>query len=77
MKVSGPRFLALATVNLILDPLPDLPFADEESVRVNGTPTRWRVTEITADSFRWLGDVLDADGQTWRPEAEFPGRRRR
>jgi hypothetical protein len=45
--------------------------------RANGTPTRWTFTEITPDSFRWLGDALDADGQTWRREGEFRARRRR
>jgi hypothetical protein len=45
--------------------------------RANGTPTRWTFTEITPDSFRWLGDALDADGHTWRREAEFLARRRR
>lgn len=45
--------------------------------RANGTPTRWMFTEITPDSFRWLGDALDADGKTWRREGEFKARRRR
>jgi hypothetical protein len=44
--------------------------------RANGTATRWRFTEITPDSFRWLGDALDADGNTWTLEAEFRARRR-
>ena len=45
--------------------------------RANGTPTRWTFTEITPDSFRWLGDALEPDGKTWRLEAEFRARRRR
>jgi hypothetical protein len=44
--------------------------------RANGTPTRWSFTEITADSFRWLGDVLEPDGKTWKREGEFRARRR-
>jgi hypothetical protein len=43
--------------------------------RPDGTPTRWRFTEITGDSFRWLGEALQADGQTWRLEGEFRARR--
>jgi hypothetical protein len=38
-------------------------------------PTRWRFTEITSDSFHWLGDALQPDGQTWQLEAEFRARR--
>ena len=45
--------------------------------RPNGTPTRWRFTEITPDSFRWLGDALDVDGTTWKLEGEFRASRRR
>src|SRR5262245_24674776 len=45
--------------------------------RANGTPTRWMFTEITPDSFRWLGDALEPDGKTWKLEAEFRARRRR
>jgi DNA/RNA-binding domain of Phe-tRNA-synthetase-like protein len=44
-------------------------------IRSNGTPTRWTFAEITKDSFRWLGDALDPDGKTWRPESEFRARR--
>lgn len=44
-------------------------------VRPNGTPTRWRFTEITHDSFHWLGDALDTDGKTWKLEAEFRAKR--
>jgi hypothetical protein len=43
--------------------------------RLDGTPTRWRFTEITADSFHWIGEVLDLDGKTWKLEGEFRARR--
>lgn len=43
--------------------------------RADGTPTRWRFTEITADSFHWIGEALNPDGQTWRLEGEFRARR--
>jgi len=37
----------------------------------NGTPIRWIFTEITRDSFRWTGEVLEVDGKTWKVEGEF------
>jgi hypothetical protein len=40
-------------------------------VRADGTPTRWRFTEITVDSFHWLGESLAVDGETWNLEGEF------
>jgi hypothetical protein len=43
--------------------------------RLDGTPTRWRFTEITGDSFHWIGESLDPDGQTWRLEGEFRAKR--
>jgi hypothetical protein len=43
--------------------------------RIDGTPTRWRFTEITPDSFLWLGEALDPDGKTWKLEGEFRARR--
>ena len=43
----------------------------------NGTPIRWSFTEITPNSFRWIGEALEPDGKTWRLEAEFHGRRMR
>ena len=43
--------------------------------RLDGTPTRWRFTEITADSFHWLGEALEPDGKTWKLEGEFRARR--
>jgi hypothetical protein len=41
----------------------------------NGTPTRWSFTEITQESFHWLGEALQADGQNWRLEGEFRAKR--
>lgn len=43
--------------------------------RPDGTATRWRFTDLTADSFHWLGDALQPDGTTWRLEGEFLARR--
>jgi hypothetical protein len=45
--------------------------------RHDGTPTRWTFTEITPDSFHWLGEALESDGRTWRLEGEFRAVRRR
>lgn len=44
--------------------------------RADGTQTRWRFTEITPDSFHWLGEALQPDGKTWRLEGEFRARRK-
>ena len=41
----------------------------------DGTPIRWNFTEITRDAFRWTGEALNPDGETWRLEGEFRGRR--
>lgn len=46
-------------------------------VRSDGTPTRWRFTEITPDSFRWFGEALEPDGKTWKLEGEFHASRSR
>ncbi len=43
--------------------------------RSDGTPTRWRFTEITPDSFHWIGESLMPDGKTWQLEGEFRARR--
>ncbi len=43
--------------------------------RADGTPTRWRFTEITADSFHWIGEALNPNGNTWKREGEFRVRR--
>jgi hypothetical protein len=45
--------------------------------RPDGTATRWTFTEITHDSFHWLGEALQPDGKTWRLEGEFRARRTR
>ncbi len=45
--------------------------------RSDGTPTRWRFTEITPNSFRWLGEALEPDGKSWKLEGEFLARRLR
>jgi hypothetical protein len=45
--------------------------------RADGTPTRWRFTEITAESFHWIGESLSPGGQTWKLEGEFRARRTR
>ena len=39
--------------------------------RPDGTPTRWRFTEITSESFHWLGEALAPDGVTWNLEGAF------
>jgi hypothetical protein len=44
--------------------------------RPDGTPTRWRFSEITHDSFHWIGEALEPDGKTWKLEGEFLARRR-
>ena len=41
----------------------------------DGTPIRWSFTDITPNSFRWLGEALNPDGKTWKLEAEFHARR--
>jgi hypothetical protein len=43
----------------------------------DGTPIRWIFTDITPDSFRWVGEVLEHDGNSWRLEAEFRAQRKR
>jgi hypothetical protein len=43
--------------------------------RSDGTPTRWRFTEITTDSFHWVGEALEPDGKNWKLEGEFRAHR--
>lgn len=45
--------------------------------RSDGTPTRWMFTEITPDSFHWIGEALEPDGKTWKLEGEFRAKRLR
>lgn len=45
--------------------------------RLDGTPTRWGFTEISPDSFRWVGEALELDAKTWKIEGEFRARRLR
>ena len=40
-----------------------------------GAPVRWSFTEITPDSFHWLGEHSPDGGKTWRLQAEFFARR--
>jgi len=44
-------------------------------MRTNGVATKWSFTEITRDSFHWLGEALNADGITWDLEGEFFAKR--
>ena len=44
-------------------------------LRADGTPTRWRFTNITPDSFHWIGEALRVDGKSWLLEGEFQARR--
>jgi hypothetical protein len=37
----------------------------------DGTPIRWIFSQITHNSFRWTGEVLEPDGKTWKLEGEF------
>jgi len=41
----------------------------------DGTPIRWMFTEITPNSFRWIGEALESDAKTWKLEGEFRAHR--
>jgi hypothetical protein len=41
----------------------------------DGTLIRWSFTEITPDSFRWLGERSHDNGESWHLQAEFFARR--
>jgi hypothetical protein len=40
-----------------------------------GAAVRWRFTEITPDSFHWLGERSSDGGASWQLQAEFFARR--
>ena len=42
----------------------------------DGNLIRWSFTDITAESFRWRGEVSVDGGATWRVVTEFTARRR-
>ncbi|GIM90729.1 hypothetical protein [Paractinoplanes toevensis] len=48
----------------------------QEGTQPDGRPIRWLFTEVTGESFRWLGYVSDDGGATWRLEQEMLARRR-
>jgi hypothetical protein len=41
----------------------------------DGAMIRWSFTEITPESFRWLGERSLDEGATWQAQAEFRARR--
>jgi hypothetical protein len=41
----------------------------------DGTPIRWTFTEITPESFHWIGEALQQDAKNWKIEGEFRARR--
>ncbi|MFA6268113.1 MAG: hypothetical protein WC670_20630 [Pseudolabrys sp.] len=41
----------------------------------HGVQLRWRFTEITPGSFRWLGERSTDEGATWALQADFKARR--
>ena len=47
----------------------------QEGKDASGTSTRWSFTEITADSFHWLGERSPDGGASWRLQIEFFARR--
>lgn len=51
------------------------PDIEQAGTRPDGTKTRWRFTEITADSFHWLGESATAGVDSWTLEGEFRARR--
>jgi hypothetical protein len=43
--------------------------------RPDKTSTRWKFTEITADSFHWIGESLAPNQTIWKLEGEFLAKR--
>lgn len=48
----------------------------QQGMRSSGQSIRWVFTNITPDSCLWYGEALQADGHTWKREAEFHLRKR-
>lgn len=48
----------------------------QEGMTESGAHTRWSFTEITPDSFHWLGEGKPADGFDWRLLVEVRAKRR-
>jgi hypothetical protein len=49
----------------------------QEGTQPDGRSIKWIFTEITTDSFRWLGYVRNHDGSDWQLEQEMDATRRR
>lgn len=47
----------------------------QEGTSSRGNAIRWSFTDITPESFRWLGERREPDGRTWRLQADFHARR--
>src|SRR5690349_11393587 len=48
----------------------------QEGRTESGSLSRWRFTEISPNSFRWLGEASNDDGKTWRLIVEVRAKRR-
>jgi hypothetical protein len=42
----------------------------------SGEPVRWSFTEISPDTFCWIGERSRDDGRNWQLQAKFLARRR-
>jgi hypothetical protein len=47
----------------------------QEGQTPDGTPMRWSFREISDNRFRWLGEVSDDGGRSWRLQLEMRARR--
>jgi hypothetical protein len=47
----------------------------QEGTDNTGASIRWRFTETTPESFRWLGELSPDGGATWKLQADFRARR--
>lgn len=47
----------------------------QEGTDADGVPVRWIFTEITPDSFHWIGEHSPDDDGSWRKVVEFFARR--